>query len=210
MTKTVAVVQCRLGSSRLPRKALLNLDGKPVIQHVLERAGEAQLVDEVVLATTWLEEDDELAEVVQALGYRVYDGPEVDVLTRVYEAAVWADADRVVRLTGDCPRLEPKVIDQVIVELGRSDFSSNIINRTYPKGLDCEAMWIDTLARINRLATSEQARASVTWFVYKERPDLFVIESLEDVEDHSFINLCVDTQEDLDRLRTLVGDDAAV
>lgn len=201
--RTVAVIQCRLASSRLPRKALLDLDGKPVIQHVLERASAALLVDEVVLATTWLEEDDELAAFASELGYRSYVGSPTDVLRRVLETAEFAEADRVVRLTGDCPRLHPPLIDKVVMALGRSDFASNVIKRTYPKGYDCEAMHLDTLKRIDRLATSEKARASVTWFAYKERPDLFVIESVKQDVDESDRNLCVDTAEDLERLRSL-------
>jgi spore coat polysaccharide biosynthesis protein SpsF len=192
-----------MGSSRLPGKAMLDLDGKPVIQHVLERASAAKLVDEVVLATTWDEEDDVLCAKAEELGYRWHAGSPTDVLRRVTEAAEWSGADRVVRLTGDCPRLHPPVIDKVIMALGRSDFASNVINRTYPKGLDTEAMWMDTLKRIDRLATSDKARASVTWFAYKERPELFIIESVEQPQDESDRNFCVDTAEDLERLRSL-------
>lgn len=201
--RTVAVIQCRMGSSRLPGKAMLDLDGKPVIQHVLERAKAATLIDEVVLATTWNEEDDVLAAWARDNGYRSFSGSPDDVLQRVKEAAEWARADRVVRLTGDCPRLEPKVIDKVIMALGRSDFASNCIKRTFPKGLDTEVMWMDTLVRMNRLATSEKSRQSPTWFCWKERPDLFVVESVEQKDDLSGVNLCVDTAEDLERLRSL-------
>ena len=202
--RTIAVVQARMGSSRLPGKAMLDLDGKPVIQHVLERAKAARLVDDVIIATTWGEEDDVLAAKARELGFSSYAGSVTDVLTRVREAAEFARADRVVRLTGDCPRLDPRVIDDVIRALGRSDYASNIVRRTFPKGLDCEALWMDTLKRIDRLATSEKARASVTWFAYKERPDLFVIESVEQTPNQSDQNLCVDTAEDLERLRQLV------
>ncbi len=197
-----------MASSRLPGKALLDLDGKPVIQHVLERADAATLIDEVVLATTWGEEDDELAAFAEGLGYRSFSGSPTDVLKRVYEAAAFAKADRVVRLTGDCPRLEPAVIDKVIAALGRSDFASNCIRRTYPKGLDTEAMWMDTLTRIDRLAKSEKARASVTWYAYKERPELFVTQSVEQTPPWKMtpeMNLCVDTAEDLERLREFSG-----
>lgn len=203
--RTVAVIQCRMGSSRLPGKAMLDLDGKPVIQHVLERAKAATLIDEVVLATTWNEEDDVLAAWARDNGYRSFSGSPDDVLQRVKEAAEWAEADRVVRLTGDCPRLHPPLIDKVIMALGRSDFASNCIKRTYPKGLDCEAMWMDTLQRIDRLATSDKARASVTWFAYKERPELFEIQSVTQDKDESGENLCVDTAEDLERLRSLTA-----
>lgn len=201
--RTVVCVQARMASSRLPGKAMLDLDGHPIIWHVLERANAAKLVDEVVLATTWGEEDDVLAAFANDVGYRSYAGSDSDVLRRIREAAEYAEADRVVRVTGDCPRLDPVVIDQVIAALGRSDFASNCIRRTFPKGLDCEAMWMDTLLRMDRLATSEKARASVTWFAYKERPELFVIESVEQEEDQSEMNFCVDTAEDLERLRAL-------
>ncbi len=200
-----------MGSSRLPGKAMLDLDGKPVIQHVLERANDAILVDEVVLATTWGEEDDVLAAKAEELGYRSHAGPTDDVLRRVLETAERYGAERVVRLTGDCPMLHPPLIDRVISALGRSDFASNVIRRTFPKGLDCEAMHLDTLKRIDRLATSEKARASVTWFAYKEKPELFVIESVEQPTPWRWapeMNLCVDTSKDLERLRnrTRTGD----
>lgn len=201
--RIVATVQCRMGSSRLPGKALMDLAGQPVIQHVFERAIAAKHVDEAVLATTWEEEDDELAAWARLHGYRHFEGSPTDVLRRIRQTADWADADVVVRVTGDCPMLEPDVIDQVIEALGNSDFSSNCIRRTFPKGLDCEAMHIDTLRRIDRLAISEKARASVTWFAYVERPDLFVIESVEQAVDRSHINLCVDTAWDLGRLKSL-------
>jgi spore coat polysaccharide biosynthesis protein SpsF len=202
--KTVAVIQCRMGSSRLPGTAMLDLNGKPVIQHVLERASAAETVDQVVLATTWGEEDDVLAGWARDNGYLSYAGSPTDVLARVWEAADWCHADIVVRLTGDCPMIEPGVIDKVVraLKAGRCDYASNVIRRTYPKGLDTEALWMDTLTRINRLATSEQARASVTWFAYKERPDLFVLRSFEAPTDNSHINLSVDTMEDLERLRS--------
>lgn len=190
-----------MGSSRLPGKAMLTLDHKPILAHVLERADAATLVDEVVVATTWEEEDDVLCAFAADLGFRHYAGSPTDVLRRVRETAEFADAERVVRVTGDCPMLDPEVIDKVISALGRSDFASNCIRRTYPKGLDTEAMHMDTLIRMDRLATSEKARASVTWFAYKERPDLFVIESVEQPINRSKENLCVDTAEDLERMR---------
>lgn len=202
--RVVACVQCRMGSSRLPGKALMDLGGKPVIEHVFDRTHAAKLVDEVVLATTWDEEDDQLAAWARNYGFRHFEGSPTDVLSRIRQAAEWAKADVVVRVTGDCPMLEPDVIDQVVDALGHADFASNCIRRTFAKGLDCEAMHLDTLRRIDRLAISEKARASVTWFAYVERPDLFVIESVTQGVDHSHIDLCVDTAEDLERLRSLV------
>jgi spore coat polysaccharide biosynthesis protein SpsF len=201
--RTVACVQARMASSRLPGKAMLELDGKPIIGHVLDRTNDAKLVNEVVLATTWGEEDDVLAAYAKDHGYRSYAGSQQDVLKRIRDAAEFAEAEIVVRVTGDCPMLEPDVIDKVVGALGNYDFASNCIKRTYPKGLDCEAMWMDTLQRMDRLATSSKARGSVTWFCYREHPELFRLRSVElpAWEANPGLNLCVDTQEDLERLR---------
>lgn len=190
-----------MASSRLPGKAMLDLDGKPVIQHVLERAKAAELVDEVILATTIGEEDDVLAGWARDNGYRSYAGSETDILTRIREAAEFANADVVVRLTGDCPLLEPGIVDKTIRSLYRvpCDFASNVIRRTYPKGLDTEVLWMDTLMRIDRLDTRVE-RDAPTQLLYR-RPDLFIGRSVEGPTDRSDVNLCVDTQEDLERLR---------
>lgn len=204
--RIIAVVCARMGSTRLPGKSMAKLQGKPVIGHVLDRADEADLVDEVVLATTWHPEDEVLHAYADDQGYRSMAGHPNDVLRRVRDAAEWAEADIVVRLTGDCPMLDPDVIDRVIGGLTDSyDFSSNILHRTYPKGFDTEVMHLDTLQRIDRLATSPEAREHVTWFAYAERPDLFILRSIVQDQDQSAINLCVDTAEDLERLQTTSG-----
>src|SRR5689334_12000440 len=178
-----------MASTRLPGKVLMEVAGIPLVAHTLRRLAACERVDRVLLATTDRSIDDPLVALAQDEGVACSRGSESDVLGRVRDAAADADADVVVRITGDCPLLDPAVVDRVVDELLASgcDYASNVVRRTYPKGLDAEALWRDTLERLNRLATSDAAREHVTWFAYQERPDLFLLKSVELDEDHSDI-----------------------
>jgi spore coat polysaccharide biosynthesis protein SpsF (cytidylyltransferase family) len=203
----VAIVQARMGSTRLPGKVLADLDGEPLLAHVLRRAGAAASVDEVVLATTREPRDDALLSVAEAADVRIVRGSEDDVLGRYTVAADAALADIVVRITGDCPLLDPAVVDTVVESLEKSsaDYASNILQRTFPKGLDVEALHHDVLTRVARLASSVAAREHVTWFIREERPDLFVRRSVTTEDgDWSELNWSVDSSEDLERVRALL------
>lgn len=204
--RTAAVVQGRMGSQRLPGKVLMDLAGAPMIARVLERAAAASNVDRVVLATSTEPSDDPLAELAVKLGVPCHRGPEDDVLRRVREAAESAWADNVVRVTGDCPLLDPWVLDEVVAALladGGCDYASNVVERSFPRGLDVEAMTIEALRRIDELATSPEAREHVTWFAYRERPDLFEIRSVIAGDDYSGLDWSVDDDADLARVRVL-------
>lgn len=206
VVRIVGIVQARMGSTRLPGKVLMDLCGAPVLQRVLERTQRAGL-DDVVLATTRKDEDDPLVAIAERLGLRWYRGSEHDVLERYVEAAREARADVVVRITADCPLIDPDVIVRVVKSLHRSvDFASNAIRRTYPRGLDTEVAWADTLERIYRMGTTPQAREHVFWFAYREAPALFATREVHDSEDNSELNWCVDTAADLERLRRLWDD----
>jgi spore coat polysaccharide biosynthesis protein SpsF (cytidylyltransferase family) len=207
--KVIAVVQARTGSTRLPGKVLADVGGIPLIAHSLRRLRAAGRVDEVVLATTEHHSDDALVELASREDVEAYRGPEHDVLSRVRGAAESVGADAVVRITGDCPLLDPDVVDRVVAALvdapDHCDYASNVLRRTYPKGLDAEALWLDTLRRIDELATSTESREHVTWFAYRERPDLFTLRSVEGDEDRSDLDWSVDTADDLERMRALVA-----
>ena len=203
----VAVVQARMGSSRLPGKVLEDIAGAPLLARVVERAEAATGVGAVTIATSTARRDDAIEALAAKIGVDCYRGSEEDVLSRVLGAARKADADVVVRLTGDCPLLDPELIDQVIARVLSSespcDYASNVLRRTYPKGLDAEALHIDALVRIARLSESAEAREHVTWFAYRERPDLFLLGSVEIAEDFSHLDWSVDDREDLDLVRGL-------
>lgn len=205
--KRVLVLQARTTSTRLPGKVLMDLGGRPMLARQLERLARCRRVDEVVVATTVNAADDPVVALAEEAGVRWYRGSEADVLARYAGAAREAGAELVVRSTADCPLIDPEVVDRVVETLEGEravlDYVSNVVRRTYPRGLDVEALWRDTLDRVDRMATSGPAREHVTWFIYRERPELFAIGSVTDVEDHADLGWTVDTAEDLERVRAI-------
>ena len=206
--RRVIVVQARTTSSRLPRKVLADVAGRPMLSQQLRRLAACRLADEIVVATTVNVTDDPVAAVAREEGARWFRGSETDVLERYVGAAREARADVVVRITADCPLIDPEVSDRVIATLsgesGRWDYVSNVApTRTFPRGLDTEALFVDTLERVHRMAHSEAAREHVTPFIYQERPDLFSIGSVTDREDNSDLRWTVDTSIDLELVRRL-------
>jgi spore coat polysaccharide biosynthesis protein SpsF len=201
----VLVLQARTTSTRLPGKVLRDLGGRPMMLRQLERLARCREVDRVVVATTTNATDDPVVELAQAAGVHVFRGSEADVLGRYAGAAREAEADVVVRSTADCPLIDPEIVDRVVRTLveGRAeyDYVSNVVRRTYPRGLDVEALWRDTLERTDRMGTSREAREHVTWFIHRERPELFQIGSVAGDEDHADLSWTVDTAEDLERVR---------
>lgn len=201
----VAIVQARTTSSRFPGKVLADLGGQPVLAWVLRRA-QAASVDDVVVATTINATDDPVIAIAEREGVRWFRGDERDVLGRFAGAAREAGADAVVRLTADCPMLDPEVIDRVIDALRAPeavDYSANVIKRTFPQGLDAEALFVDVLMRTHRMAISPEAREHVTWFIREERPDLFEHRSVIADTDDSDLQWSIDHPEDLERMRVL-------
>ncbi len=199
----VAVIQARMGSSRLPGKVLAEIEGRAMLEHVVERVLACSAIHRVVVATTELPEDDELAARARALGVDVYRGSAHDVLDRYRGAAAAAGARVIVRVTADCPLLDPAVIGAVVGALDDGvDYASNTHVRTFPRGLDVEAFHADTLTRIARLATSAAAREHVTSFVL-ERPALFATRDVVAARDDSDLRLTVDTPGDLALVRAV-------
>jgi spore coat polysaccharide biosynthesis protein SpsF len=197
-----------MGSRRLPGKVLADLGGRPLITRVLDRASQVPGVDDVVLATSDLPGDDPLAAAVRAAGWRVHRGSETDVLGRFVDAVAPTDADAVLRVTGDCPLLDPGVAGLVVARLADAadpcDLASNAIRRSYPKGLDAEALHRDVLHRLDRIGTSAESREHVTWHAYRERPELFLLgEVVDDDADFEDVNWSVDEPEDIERVRDL-------
>lgn len=193
-------------STRLPGKVLVDVCGVPMLAMEVARLKAAATIDEVVVATTANGDDDPVVRCAEAEGVRWYRGSEHDVLSRYLGAAEEARADVVVRVTADCPLHDPAVVDNVVSSLEPSDdYASNMIERTYPHGLDTEVLWRDTLERIGRMGMSSDAREHVTWFARFERPDLFVLRSVvqDGGRNDADLRWTVDFQEDVDRIRRL-------
>jgi spore coat polysaccharide biosynthesis protein SpsF len=207
--RIVAIIQARMGSSRLPGKVLLDLAGEPMLARVVNRVRRAQFLDEVVIATTTEPADDPLATLCAARGWPCCRGSRDDVLDRYYRAAQEFGADIVVRITSDCPMIEPEVIDRVVRELldrhPPPDYASNVLpRRTYPRGLDVEVFRFETLKLMWQEDDNPAWREHVTQFLH-HHPERFVIHDVLDDRDLSAMRWTVDTPEDLEFVRLIYG-----
>ncbi|GFZ77934.1 spore coat protein [Compostibacillus humi] len=197
--KVVAIIQARMGSTRLPGKVLKKVLGKTLLEYQLERVQKSKRIDQVVIATTRLTRDDPIIEICQLLAVDYYRGSEMDVLSRYYEAALHYQADVVVRLTSDCPVIDPQVIDTVIdeylIQRPKFDYVSNTLERTYPRGMDTEVFSFQALEFSHQRAAESPFREHVTPFIYTNS-NMFQCKSVcyeKDVSDHRWT---VDTIED--------------
>jgi spore coat polysaccharide biosynthesis protein SpsF len=170
---TAVIVQARLGSSRLPGKIVLDLAGKPVLQHVLERCARIAGSDALVCAIADEKESGQLADAARRWGAQVFVGPERDVLARYRDASRMAKADVIVRVTSDCPLIDPAICARVIAlraETG-AGYASNIAPRSYPKGLDCEVFTAAVLERAAAATSDPFDREHVTQWMQRS-PDV--------------------------------------
>ena len=177
---TVAIIQARISSTRLPGKVLKKIEGKTVLEHVINRVKAAKSIDDVVVATTVEKEDLEIVKLCANLGISVFCGSEDDVLDRYYQAARLFKAEHIVRITSDCPLIDSQVIEEVI-ELyfkEKADYATNTMPETYPDGLDTEVISFKTLkiAWENTKLFSE--REHVTPYIRKN-PSIFKLVNLK-------------------------------
>ena len=200
----IAIVQARMGSTRLPGKVLLNLEDKTVLEHVVERIRSSEHVDDVVVATTISKDDLRIVELCANLGVCVYCGSEDDVLDRYYQAAKLFKADNIVRITSDCPVIDPKIIDDVITVhlMNNADYTSNTLNETYPDGQDVEVFTFASLRTAWKNAKLTSEREHVTPYI-TNNSDIFKHASLEYKEDLSQKRWTLDNAEDLEFLRLI-------
>jgi len=211
--RVVAVIQARMGSTRLPGKVLLDLSGRTMLARVVRRAARAARIDAVVVATSTAPGDDPIVDECARLGVACFRGSEQDVLRRYYEAAAHHRADVVVRITSDCPLIDPGVTARVIGAFFEHapDYVSNILRRTYPRGLDTEVMPRATLARAFHEATEPYQRTHVTPYIY-QHPESFRLLGVTGDRDESAHRWTVDSPDDLELVRVvyerLGGDDA--
>ncbi|MGO9875098.1 MAG: GNAT family N-acetyltransferase [Acidimicrobiia bacterium] len=202
---TLCVVQARTGSTRLPGKVLQELGGRPLLQFMLDRLADLR-VDEVVVATSTLARDDAVAEIARAAGRAVLRGSESDVLDRFADALLAHPADHVVRLTADCPLIDPALVEAVIARhLDRgADYTSNVFPRTFPRGLDCEVMTGAALQTAHTEAVDAIEREHVTPFLYR-RPERFSLANLRNDAPLGRERWTVDTVDDLTFVREIVN-----
>lgn len=200
-----AIIQTRLGSTRLPGKSLKPICGKPMLQHLIERVKASRCVEDVVIATTDKALDDPLADFVRQIGIKLFRGSEEDVLDRTYQAARHYGVEDVVRVTSDCPLLDPNVMDQVIETYmaGGYDYVTNTLRYTYPDGLDVEVFSLNALEQAWREARIPSEREHVTPYI--RTSGLFRLFNLEHSVDLSHHKWSVDTEDDLAFVESVLG-----
>jgi spore coat polysaccharide biosynthesis protein SpsF len=202
--KIVAIIQARVGSTRLPRKVLADVGGRSMLAQVVRRTQRASLLDSVLVATTSQSVDDEIVEECRGIGVPFFRGEEQDVLDRYFRTARAHQADVIVRITSDCPLIDPEVVDRVIgIFLDeKPDYASNTLDRTYPRGLDTEVMTFPCLHLAWKDAHEAYHREHVTPYIY-QNPTLFHLHSVKGKGDYSHYRWTVDTPEDLSFIRAI-------
>ena len=206
MPNTVAIIQARMASSRLPAKVLRDIAGKPMIVRVVERVKRANTIDRVVIATTTDPSDDPIKDLCEGHGFACYRGNQFNVLDRYYQAAQLYNAEIIVRITGDCPMVDPTEIDHVVQELmeKQADFAANRLpppwKRTFPIGLDTEVCTFEALKRAWKEAERPEELEHVMPYLYTEE-GRFRTAVINYEVDFGHYRWTVDTREDLDLAR---------
>jgi spore coat polysaccharide biosynthesis protein SpsF len=207
--RLAAVIQARMGSSRLPGKVLMRLGPATVLEHVIDRAKQAGVFDAVVVATTDQPADDPVTTTAARSGALTVRGSESDVLSRFVLAAAQANADAIMRITADCPLIDPEVLAAMAErflagrqETPKVDPVSNARVRSFPRGLDAELFTRAALDRSAQEAREPHHREHVTPYLY-ERPDLFRIVDYVNAQDFSHFRWTLDTRDDFELLKRI-------
>ena len=197
--KTAIIVQARMTSTRLPGKIMKEVMGKPLLEYQVERIKRVKSKDEIVIATTRGDADRVIVDFCDRVSISCFRGSEQDVLSRYYEAAKAFNADVVVRLTSDCPLIDPSIVERVIRHYfdhsGDHDYVSNCLVRTYPRGMDTEVFPVRVLEEGFREASDPQDREHVTPFIYRQ-PQRYRLSNVAYHRDCSSHRWTVDTEED--------------
>jgi glutamate-1-semialdehyde 2,1-aminomutase len=196
--KIVAIVQARMGSTRLPNKVMKTIGGIPMIELLLARLAKSKEIDQIVLATSTDDRNTPLVEHVQSLGYTCVRGSESDVMERYLMAARQVHADIVIRITGDCPIIDPELVDQAVVQFKSKnvDYLSTVAPATYPDGLDTEVFTLKALERADQESQDPFDHEHVT--PYLRKPGLFKTDTLIHSEDLSGLRWTVDEPADFE------------
>ncbi len=197
-----AIVQARMGSTRLRGKVLKDIVGNPLLWHIWNRLCRAKTLDNIIVATTDKLQDDPIVSLCKKAGVHFFRGSEDDVLDRYYTTARYFDADIIVRITADCPLIDPEVVDKVVGVFlkGGRDYCSNIKKRTYPDGLDTEVFSFRALEKAWREAKLMSEREHVTPYIHKHS-ELFRLGDVTQDRDLSHLRWVVDEPRDLEFVR---------
>ena len=204
--KTAAVIQARMGSTRLPGKVMKNLGGKPVLWHVIERVKQAELFDEIIIATTTNKKDKIIYDKALKWGVKAYRGSEKNVLERYYEAAKENNVETIVRITSDCPLIDPFVIDNIINQYNENSYDlvtnagPKLENRTYPRGMDTEVFSFQILEAAYKNAVKKYQKEHVTPYIYENINNIYYYKNSNDFSSY---RLTLDEKDDLKLIKKI-------
>ena len=200
-------VQARMGSTRLPGKVLKEVQGRPLLEYLFERLSGVKEADGLVVLTSVLEQDDIIEAVCEKQGIRTFRGSEKDVLGRYYHAAEKYKPDAIVRITADCPLIDPRVVDTGIrlyrQGFPEKDYISNTLERTFPRGMDVEIFSAEVLSRMYFSAQSPDEREHVTLYIGKHL-SLFRSQQFKATSNYSHYRVTVDTSLDFDLAQKII------
>lgn len=201
-----AVIQTRIGSSRLPGKVLLKLDDKSVLDYVIEQVKHCSLLDKIIIATTDLSEDDVIVQNSKNNSVECFKGHPTDVLDRYYQCAKKYALLTIVRITSDCPLIDPQVVDDAIRTFDKNscDYLANNKPRTFPYGLDVEVFSFSALENAWKNARLPSEREHVTSYIYKNS-NKFRICNMKSDSDYSVLRLTIDRDNDFKLIQTVVS-----
>lgn len=200
-----AVIQARMGGSRLPGKVMADIAGRPMLAHIIERVKHCSRIDNIVIATTGLLQDKGILAYADSHDISAYAGKQDDVLDRYYHAAKSESADIIVRITADDPLKDPEIIDLALDHMQSTpglDYVSNTIEPTYPEGLDIEVFTFQALESAHNKAVLASEREHVTPYIWKN-PFRFKVMNFTHHKDLSFMRWTVDYEEDLRFIRKI-------
>ena len=200
----LAIIQARMGSTRLPSKVFMDLAGRPVLAHVIERLRRSRLTSEFIVATTISSDDLPIVGLCAEMGVRVYCGHADDPLERYYQAARLYGGEHIIRIKGDCPAIDPEIVDQAIrlhLQMG-ADYTTNTLQRTYPVGQDVEILRRRTLEQVWRNAGLRSEREHITIYIPKHS-EAFKICHLKQSGDLSAKRWTIDYPEDYELMKLI-------
>ena len=199
------IIQARVGSKRFPKKILKNLDKKyNVLEYVINQLKYSKKIDKIIIATTLSKQDEVIIDFAKKHNYEYFRGSENDVLDRFYQCAKKFNLDTIVRITSDCPLIDPNIVDQVIEKftLTNNDYVTNTFPRTFPKGLDVEIFNFIVLANMWKNATLPSEREHVTQFVFNNKK--FKIENFKNEQNLSSLRWTIDYEKDYEFLCKII------
>ena len=203
----IAIVQARMGSTRLPGKVLKKINNRFVLDYVIERLKFSDKINDVILATTTDKKDDVLETYAIEREVRYFRGSKEDVLSRYYHTAKKYGGEIIVRITSDCPLIDPEIVDNVINKHidNKADYTSNVIKRTYPRGLDTEVFNFDVLSEAYKNANEKYQQEHVTSYMI-EHPEKFKLQNIEAKGKlkRPDIRITVDTEEDFELIKKII------